>query len=180
VVDVELEVCRVLFLFLLWVLRSQQPLVTPGRRPSLYRRSRVLGLTHLPQSLESKKSITTLLQSSVANAATLPTLLFKATNIKTKKALLQWRRDRIQTKDQIWAPKIVYYARALSSCFDRALWLCARSSSGDAIQKHLNSRHVSTFNFYWRNFAKKLTEKFEIWKRHDFGDFQSPKVREKK
>ncbi len=156
-VDVVLEVCRVLFLSFLWVLRSQQPLVTPGRRPSLYSRSHLLGLTHLPQSLESKKSITTLLQPS---------------------ALLQ--RDRIQTKDQIWAPKIAYYARALSCWLDRALWLCARSSSGDAIQKHPNSHHVSTFNFYWKIFAKKRNLKFEIWKRHDFGGFQLPKVREKK
>jgi hypothetical protein len=47
-----------MFLSLLCILRSQQPLVTPRRRPSLYPRSHLLGLTHLPQSLESKKSIT--------------------------------------------------------------------------------------------------------------------------
>jgi hypothetical protein len=70
--------------------------------------------------------------------------------------------------------------RALSLAGSIVLCGCVlEAGSGNAIRKDPNSHHVSTFNFYWRNFAKKRNSQLKIWKGPDFGGFQSPKVRGK-
>ncbi len=53
--------------------------------------------------------------------------------------------------------------RALSLAGSIVLCGCVlEAGSGNAIRKDPNSHHVSTFNFYWRNFAKKRNSQLKI------------------